>query len=137
MDAIGKCSGTITILVFTGFGFSFAFIWMMSRFARGFAYTAITLLLLMLFGGGAVLIATAGSADTEEAKNGGVATGAIFLIFGACFLAGLCCYRKSLETAIAIIDAAADFLMDTKRIIIVSILYSFVSFFCFLIWIIA
>lgn len=137
MAAIGKCGVTIAILVFTGILLSFGFIWMMSRCARGMAYAGIALLLVMLFGGGAVLLAAAGSATDPDAKSSNQAVGVVLLILGALFLCALWCRRNSLEIAIAVVDAAADFLIATKRIILVSIFYFFVSFLCFLIWIVA
>jgi choline transporter-like protein 2/4/5 len=46
----------------------------------------------------------------------------------------LWCNRTSLETAIAIIDASADFFIDTKRLIFVSIMYFFIGMFIFFLW---
>ena len=63
--------------------------------------------------------------------------GAVLLLLGALFVCMIWCYRNALDIAIAIIDAAADFLIDTKRIILVSIGYFFVSFLCFMIWVVA
>jgi hypothetical protein len=42
-----------------------------------------------------------------------------------------------LETAIAIIDASADFMNDTKRLVLVSVFYFFVSMIIFFLWVFA
>jgi len=49
----------------------------------------------------------------------------------------LWCYRNELDIAIAVVDAAADFLIDTKRVILVSIGYFVISFGTFIIWVFA
>lgn len=59
------------------------------------------------------------------------------VLFGLLFMCMLWCNRKSLETAIAIIDASADFFIDTKRLIFVSITYFFVTVIFFMLWIVA
>merc|ERR1712166_84158 len=53
--------------------------------------------------------------------------GGILLFMGLIFVCMIWCNRTSLETAIAIIDASADFFIDTKRLILVSIMYFFVA----------
>jgi len=45
------------------------------------------------------------------------------------------CYRDSLEVAIAILDAAADFFMATKRIVLVSVFYYAMSMGVIMLWI--
>lgn len=57
-----------------------------------------------------------------------------FGIAGACFLCCICCYYKSLKTAIDCIDASADFLMKTKRIILVPILFFVLILIVVLLW---
>lgn len=64
-------------------------------------------------------------------------SGAILLVFGLLFMLCLYCYRESLKAAIAIIDATADFLIDTKRLILVSIAYFFISMIVFFMFIFA
>lgn len=59
------------------------------------------------------------------------------VLMGLCVCLALWCNRTSLETAIAIIDASADFFIDTKRLIMVSILAFFESMIIFFLWLIA
>jgi flagellar biogenesis protein FliO len=63
--------------------------------------------------------------------------GVVLLLCGALLLCQIWCYRNSLETAIAIIDATADFFIATKRIVIMSMMYFVISFVAFLIWVVA
>lgn len=44
-----------------------------------------------------------------------------------------CCWKK-IEIAIALVDATADFFAATKRLILVSVLYFFVSLMVFALW---
>jgi hypothetical protein len=46
----------------------------------------------------------------------------------------VCCFFKSLKIAIDVIDASADFLAATKRVILVPILYFFVNMLAILVW---
>ena len=66
-----------------------------------------------------------------------IISGGVCIFLGMCTLCMVYCYRKSLETAIAIINASADFQMDTKRLVFVSIFYFFVSMVIFFLWIFA
>jgi hypothetical protein len=59
----------------------------------------------------------------------------IAAIVGCCFLTCVICCFKSLKLAIDVIDAAADFLNATKRIIFVPILYFVLTMIVFLVWI--
>lgn len=63
--------------------------------------------------------------------------GAVMVLMGLFFCCMLWCYRSSLETAIAIIDAAADFFIATKRLILVSVMYFMLSVVLFLVWALA
>jgi hypothetical protein len=63
--------------------------------------------------------------------------GAVMVLMGLFFCCMLWCYRSSLETAIAIIDAAADFFIATKRLILVSVMYFMLSVVLFLLWALA
>jgi hypothetical protein len=64
-------------------------------------------------------------------------TGGVLILFGLCFVCALWCNRTSLETAIAIIDATADFMMDTKRLMAVSVMYFMVTMIIFFMWLFA
>lgn len=61
----------------------------------------------------------------------------IFAILSCCFLTCICCGFKSLKIAIDVIDASADFLNGTKRIILVPVLYFFISIIVFSGWVYA
>lgn len=58
-------------------------------------------------------------------------------ILGCCFFTCVICFMKSLKLAIDVIDASADFLNATKRIVFVPILYFFLIMVVLLVWIAA
>jgi hypothetical protein len=63
-------------------------------------------------------------------------TGGIVLgLLGILYLMGICCGYKSLKIAIDVIDASADFLATTKRIILVPVFFFFVTLLILFIWI--
>ena len=47
----------------------------------------------------------------------------ICFILGCLVILQVWCYRKSLEVAIAVIDATADFFVANKRVLVVSFMY--------------
>jgi hypothetical protein len=59
----------------------------------------------------------------------------VFALFGGCFLCCVLCYKQSLKLAIDVIDASADFLKKTKRIILVSVLFFTISLISVFVWI--
>lgn len=64
-----------------------------------------------------------------------MAGGVGLAIVGVLFLMAICCGYKSLKIAIDVIDASADFLASTKRIILVPIFFFFVTILILFIWI--
>lgn len=62
-------------------------------------------------------------------------TGCIVVgILALCFLCCVCIGRSSLALAIDVIDASADFLWATKRLILVPVLYFFITLIFMIIW---
>jgi len=61
----------------------------------------------------------------------------LFGILSVAFLLCICCGFRSLKLAIDVIDAAADFLASTKRIIFVPIFYFFIQLIVFFVWLYA
>lgn len=122
---------TTLSLVFTGLICSTLFMYLMSKCARCMAMTGIAVLLLSFFGGGAFAIFTG---MNNEMDTGLMIAGGVMILFGLCTVCVIWCNRTSLETAIAIIDASADFMIDTKRLVLVSILYFFITMIFFFLW---
>lgn len=58
-------------------------------------------------------------------------------VLGVLFLISVCCMFTSLKIAIDVIDASADFLAKTKRVILVPVLYFFVNLIAVLVWLLA
>lgn len=71
---------------------------------------------------------------SKDDTTGTILLGVLMLILGAIVIICVWCKRKSLETAIAVIDASADFLIDTKRVILVSVMYFIIAIIATLIW---
>ncbi len=57
-----------------------------------------------------------------------------FIAAGIYLLVMICCFQ-SLRVAIAVIETAADYFADTKRIIFVPMLYFFIGILCFVGWV--
>ena len=144
-----------------GFVYCFVYIYLMSAFAETIAWICVALIQLGLLLGSIGLFwyrseyladhpETAdfqyeGEPETwsseERAANqvltnangflvGGIFFGVAALIFCCCVYCGF----RSLKLAIDVIDASADFLAGTKRIILVPILYFFLTVVVVLIW---
>jgi hypothetical protein len=62
---------------------------------------------------------------------GCVISGILTVSFMFCIFCGF----KSLKMAIDVIDASADFLATTKRIIFVPVLYFFLTLICLIVWV--
>lgn len=58
----------------------------------------------------------------------------VISILALAFSCCVCLGFKSLKLAIDVIDASADFLWETKRIISIPILYFFISLIFFIVW---
>jgi hypothetical protein len=69
--------------------------------------------------------------NMQYLMGGMITFGILALLFGCC----VCLGWRSLKLAIDVIDASADFLNKTKRIILVPILYFFVTLIVVLIWV--
>lgn len=99
--------------LFGGFMLSIGFIYLMSRHPTYVCYASICLFEFFF------LAAAAGFFMTKDGKNASIALIAMVMIFNVV----LYCFRQQLKIAIAIIDAAADFLAATKRLILVSFVW--------------
>jgi len=61
--------------------------------------------------------------------------GIVLALLGVIFMMAVCCGYKSLKIAIDVIDASADFLACTKRIILVPIVYFMLTLIILFMWI--
>jgi hypothetical protein len=132
---------TNLVLIFTGLIVSFLFMWLMSKCARCLALFGVAVLLLSFFGGGAACLymgltgsVSTAATDSEKMNTALLITGGVLLLLGLCISCCIWCNRTSLETAIAIIDASADFMIDTKRLILVSVFYFILTMIIFFLW---
>lgn len=136
------------------------FIYLMSAFAETIAWICVVLIQLTLAGGSAVgffaftqitkdqdakvqnqypsMSAEMIEADTKAFKEQQAGALAFTIVFGILALGFLCCIVcgfKSLKQAIDVIDASADFLAKTKRILFVPLLFFVLTVIAVLIWI--
>ena len=120
------------------------FIYLMSWFAEYIAWAMVLLTQIGLIGGAVFCFGeflakknaakTAGANAGQDNSMAFLGGGIIFSIFGLIFLLAVWCGFNSLRTAINVIDASADFLAKTKRIIGVPILYFFLTVVFTMVW---
>lgn len=121
------------------------FIYLMSAFAEYIAWACIGLTQIGLFIGSGVAFQQyfasksdlSGQTLTENQKNEQtlmLILGIVFGLFAVIFLILIWCGFNQLRIAINVIDASADFIAKTKRIIAVPVLYFFVTAIMILIW---
>lgn len=138
----------------TGFIFGMALLYLMSAYAETIAWICIFLTGIGLFGGSALCWFMRSDVVTERGTPGnpGLAvqgddlndseTEAFWLLVGCiglaavgcCFCLCVVCGYKHVKQAIDVIDAAADFAVENKRVIAVPILYFVLTLISFLIW---
>ena len=120
------------------FVYSILYIYAMSRFANCLAKFAILLIELFWIGAiGSCIYLRGQSSATNDEKRGYLIGAIISFVFFAIFNLMLCCFRKQIQVAIAVVDATADFFAATKRIVIVSIVYFFMTLFVIVMWMVA
>ena len=133
---------SLLAVVGTGVIVSIMFMWFMSNCSGCLAMFIIVALLISFFGGGAACIffgmdGKIGADGTKTTNQAMIICGCVLLFFGLCTLCMIYCNRASFWTAMAIIDASADFQMATKRLVFVSIFYFLVSLIIFFMWVFA
>ena len=122
------------------FVYCLIFIYFMSLFAEYIAWTMVILVQLGLFAATAFFMteymAMKNTTDINGNNVGGkyLAGGIVSGILAMVFLCAIWCGFNSLKTAIDVIDASADFLAKTKRIIAVPVLYFLVTVIFISIW---
>lgn len=131
---ISITANTIFISLGLGLVYTIIYLYLMSNCATCLAYMAIGLLEVIWLAG----IAGCIYAGMNASKNGANPTGA-WIGAGGCgvgflfFNCMLCCFWSKLQVAIAVIDATADFMAATKRMVIVTIYYFIIAIIVFLI----
>ena len=99
----------------------------MSIFAETLAWGLVILTQIALIGVAiGAFVARSQTNDAEQQKSLLVA-GIVGGLFAALFFCMIYCGYSNLKTAIDVIDAAADFLAKTKRIVLVPVLYFVVT----------
>ena len=127
----------------TAFLYSLAFIYLMSIFGEVLSWIVIVLIQVGLISGSVVgIYAYAKSkqifAEGDTASPSiALTVGIVLAILSVVFFCMLCYGFRALKTAIDVIDASADFLAGTKRIILVPVLYFFVSLIVIFLWLLA
>lgn len=156
VNDIVQSQDAIYISMAMGCVYCILYIYLMSAFAECISWVCIVLTQIGLFGlTGACFalrqqsiinrtaatkgqVTPTGSKSATEAQEkqetyfliGGIVAGILALAFCTCVICG----RKSLKVAIDVIDASADFLATTKRILLVPIFYFLLTFISFLVW---
>lgn len=139
----------------TGFIYSFILLYLMSAYAEAISYICIVLTGLGLYGGSILCWfmradvmkerGTIGGAGSQGVQGDDLAdseTEAFWLLvgciglaaIGCCFCVCVVCGWKHIAQAIDVIDAAADFAVGNKRVIVVPILYIILNMVSFFVW---
>lgn len=111
------------------------YIYMMSRFPTPLAVLAVIIIELFLVVSIAACFYQHGRVNSAEAKKSYLIAGIIFAVLLLIFNCMLWCYRSSFAVAIAVVDASADFLASTKRLILVSVVYFIMALIVVSIWV--
>jgi len=144
-------SRAIYISMAMGVVYCFLYIYFMSAFAEPIAWFCVVLLQVGLFAASVACwfirayeidrIANLDGATEKQQTDSKtyqmllLVGMVVFFILALIFLCCVICGRKSLALAIDTIDAAADFLAETKRLIFVPVLYFFLTIIWGSIWI--
>lgn len=136
---IYNCSTAVSVSLVMGIVYSLAYIYLMSAIGEYLAWAVVVLVWLGLAGctGAATLAAvspeTVGAPESMKgaAYAGMIVFGILFLIYNVMLYCGF----RQLKLAVDAIDAAADFIRDTKRLVAVNFLYFIISFIVVLAWV--
>jgi len=138
-----KSSTAIFISIAMAIILCFAFIYLMSYFAEQIAWTIVGIAQIAFFVGSAVCIfeyfnvKNSGNVLKKDSATSFLVGGIVLGLFGILFLIALVCGFHQLKIAIDVIDASADFLRKTKRIILVPVVYFFLQVIVVMTWMFA
>jgi len=119
------------------------YIYLMSYFAEYIAWGIIAVTQVGLFIGSGICFgeyfehrhdAPSGVTDSHNEAGAFLAGGIVLGISALIFLCCICCGFNQLRVAINVVDASADFIRKTKRVILVPVLYFFIQFFVVITW---
>lgn len=139
--ALYNCSTALSLSLLSAFLLSLLYLWAISKFGEHLAWCIIWLV-------GIGLLAATGCASFAyfSPETFGVSSfspsllicvAIVLLIVTLIFFCMLCISYKQLQTAIDVVDAAADFLNGTKRMIAISFGFFVVTGVVILVWIFA
>ena len=135
MNNLLKAKWVLLTCFFLSLVFSYAYIKVMDWWATGLSWISVGLVQ-----GSLIAIGTFAFLQRKDNKLHQEETGYltwimwISWILAALFLVFVLCNLKSLRISIAVIDTAADFVVDTKRGFLLPVLYFTVGLFVTLIW---
>ena len=113
----------------------------MDKCADIIAWASVWLLFFFIVASGAITWYYASKVDHDDDPNNDYGTHLFYLAFflwilGFLFLLFICCAWNSLKVSIAIIETAADWFADTKRILFVPVFYFFVGLVIIAVWLV-
>lgn len=119
--------------------FCLLYIKIMSIFAETIAWAIVILVQLGFFVGSGACFYGFFYMELETGGDSNISTyiitaAIVLLVMGLLFMIAVCCFRDSLSIAIDIIDASADFLDNTKKIIGVPVIFFFIQIMCVIVW---
>ena len=114
------------------------YVWMMDKFAVYIAWISVALIQISFIVGGISLwyASTSAKEDDEGGMSSWYFWGAILTwVCGLLFCLFMACNWKSLRVSIAIIETAADWFADTKRILLIPFMYFVIGLLIFAGWV--
>jgi hypothetical protein len=133
-EDIKSCKSAIIICIFVSFVYATLYIYAMSIFPTQLAWLAVLVVEFFLVGVAGLSLFASTRAATSQ-KNGYLIVGIVFLFLLLVFNCLLCCYRTQFKIAIAVVDASADFLAATKRLILTSFLFFIFQVIILAVWV--
>jgi len=151
LNDLYRASRSIYTSIALSIVYSILFIYFLSIFGETIAWICVVLIQLAFIGAAAAgyfawtaqkeKVATLDQTDPasnyeEEKKteNFMMAGMGVFGLLALLFACAICCKFKELKTAIDLVDASADFLAKTKRVIGVPFVFFFLSIISVLVW---
>jgi len=113
--------------------YTLIYLYAMSCCSNFIAYISIGMIELVFASGIGTSIYMAGQQNNGSSVGWWISFGC-FCFSALLFNCLMFCYWSKVKIAIAVIDATADFIVATKRLIFVTIFYFFISVIAFLVW---
>lgn len=126
----------ILLCVFISLIYAFMYMWFLKTCTKFVAWLSIVLILVALIGMGAFAFWKSGTYPEGNEMKDYMLGGAILLwVVAALYVLFLACIWSQLAVSIAILEAAADFVGETKRVMFLPVFFFFIMLISIICWI--